>query len=250
MDTFKTYRLGTVDYQEALNLQLSLLEKRKKEEIEDVLLLLQHPPTYTTGRFGKSEHLLTNAEELKKRGIHFEVVGRGGDITYHGPGQLVGYIILDLNKLKRNVHKYVRSLEEMVILALRDFGIQAERIKGLTGVWVNGEKIGSIGVGVKRWITYHGFALNVNTDLSYFDMIVPCGIQDVKITSIKKILGRKDDINMSEVETSITRAFSKVFNRKLSDTILVDRKVLKGAFNAEFLIEIEKKLANPSNLLA
>lgn len=249
MYTFKAYRLGTVDYQEALNLQLSLLEKRKNEEIEDVLLLLEHPPTYTTGRFGKSEHLLTNSEELKKRGIHFEVVGRGGDITYHGPGQLVGYIILDLNKLKRNVHKYVRSLEEIVILALKDFGIQAERVKGLTGVWANGEKIGSIGVGVKRWITYHGFALNVNTDLSYFDMIVPCGIQDVKITSIKKMLGKKDDINMSEVETSITRAFSEVFKRKLSDTILVDRKVLKGAFNAEFLIEIERKLANSSDQL-
>ena len=250
MDTFKAYRLGTVDYQEALNLQLSLLERRKKREIEDVLLLLEHPHTFTTGRFGKSQHLLTGMEELKRRGINFEAVGRGGDITYHGPGQLVGYIILDLNKLKRNVHKYVRSLEETVILALRDFGIQAERIKGLTGVWVNGEKIASIGVGVKSWITYHGFALNVNTDLSYFDMIVPCGIQGVKITSIKKILGGKDDINMSEVETGITRAFSKVFNSKLSDTIFVDRKVLNGAFNAEFLIEIEKKLANHSNLLA
>ena len=221
MDTFKAYRLGTVDYQEALNLQLSLLEKRKKGEIEDVLLLLEHPHTFTTGRFGKSQHLLTETEELKRKRIHFEVVGRGGDITYHGPGQLVGYIILDLNKLKRNVHKYIRGLEETVILALRDFGIQAERVKGLTGVWANGEKIASIGVGVKRWITYHGFALNVNTDLSYFNMIVPCGIQGVTITSIKKMLGRKDDINISEVETSVIKAFSEVFNRELSSTTSV-----------------------------
>jgi lipoyl(octanoyl) transferase len=242
MDGFKAYRLGIVDYPKALKLQLSLLEKRMKEEIEDVVLLLEHPPTFTMGRSGKNEHLLMNLEELKKRGIHFEEISRGGDITYHGPGQLVGYPILDLNKFNRDIHRYTRNIEEMVILALSDFKIKAERIKGLTGVWVSGspttlpldprldrgyprprgEKIASIGVGIKRWITYHGFALNVNTDLSYFDMIVPCGIPGAKMTSMKKVLEKKENIKMTDVEASIINAFSKVFNRKLNDEIKLD----------------------------
>ncbi len=215
MDGFKAYRLGIIDYQEALKLQISLLEKRMKEEIEDVLLLLEHPPTFTIGRSGKYEHLLSNVEELKKRGIHFEAISRGGDVTYHGPGQLVGYPIVDLNKFKRDIYQYLRSIEEMIIYTLSDFNINAERIKGLTGVWVHDEKVASIGVGVKRWITYHGFALNVNTELSYFDMIIPCGIPGTKITSIKKILGDRENINMIKVESSIINAFSKVFDRIL-----------------------------------
>ena len=222
MDGFKVYRLGIIDYQNALKLQLSLLEKRMKEEIEDVLVLLQHPPTFTMGRSGKTEHLLSNIEELKKRGIHFEEISRGGDITYHGPGQLVGYPIIDLNKFNRDIHQYLRNIEEMLILALNDCNIKAQRREGLTGVWVNDEKVASIGVGVKRWITYHGFALNVNTDLSYFDMIIPCGIQGAKITSMKIILGDIEDINLIKVESSIINAFSKVFNRVLLTEITSD----------------------------
>jgi lipoate-protein ligase B len=250
MDTFRVYKLGIVPYQKALELQLSFLEKRRKGEIEDVLLLLEHPPTFTTGRRGKSEHLLLNQDELGKKGIHFEVVSRGGDITFHGPGQLVGYPILDLNKFNRDIHRYLRNLEEVVILALTDFKIKAERLKGITGVWVNADKIASIGVGVRRWTTYHGFALNVNTDLSYFAMIIPCGIQGGKITSIQNLSRTKNDINMSEVEKGIINAFSKVFNRKLSGIISPDRHVLVGAFDAEFLIGLERKLVNPSRLLA
>lgn len=250
MDTFRVYRLGKVHYQKALELQLSLLEKRMKEEIEDVLLVLEHPPTFTVGRNKSAEHLLASPSELEKRGIHFEVISRGGDITYHGPGQLVGYAILDLNRFNRDIHRYLRNLEETIILALKDFKINAERKEGLTGVWVNEEKIASIGVGIKRWITYHGFALNVNTDLSYFDMIVPCGIQGVKITSIKKLLGKEEDISMDRVETSVIDAFSRVFNRRLSGVITAREQVPDGAFDTEFLMNIERKLSKPFSLLA
>ena len=222
MDGFKVYRLGIINYQNALKLQLSLLEKRMRDETEDVLMLLQHPPTYTTGRSGKNEHLLLNAEELKKRGIHFEAISRGGDVTYHGPGQLVGYPIVDLNKFRCDINSYLRNLEEMIICALCHFDIEAKRINGLTGVWVNNEKVASIGVGIKRWVSYHGFALNVNTDLSYFDMIIPCGIPGVKMTSMKKILAKKENLEMAEVESNIINAFSKVFNRALLTEITSD----------------------------
>jgi lipoate-protein ligase B len=223
MDRFKIYRLGIVNYQNALSLQLSFLEKRMKGEIEDVLLLLQHPPTFTMGSSGKTKHLLLNIEEIKKRGIHFETISRGGDVTYHGPGQLVGYLIVDLNKFDRDINQFLRGIEEMIICALSDFHIKAQRIKGLTGVWVNQEKIASIGVGIKKWVTYHGFALNVNTDLSYFDMIVPCGITGAKMTSIKKLRSNIEDIDIMEVESSIINAFSSVFNRtSTSDTALKD----------------------------
>jgi len=250
MDDFKAYKLGIVPYQKALELQLSLLEKRKKGDIEDTLLLVEHPPTFTTGRGGKSEHLLKSREELKKKGIHFEVISRGGDITFHGPGQLVGYPILNLKKHNNDVHKYLRNLEEVIILALSDFGIKGERLKGITGVWVKGEKITSIGVGIKKWITYHGFALNVNTDLSYFDMIVPCGIQGVKITSLKKLSGNEQDIDMSKAEESIINAFSEVFNRRLGAIVSTEQQILDGALDAEFLFEIERKLTSSTSLLA
>jgi lipoate-protein ligase B len=200
-----------VNYKEALELQLSLLEKIKRNEVGDTLLLLEHPPTFTIGRRGRLEHLLKNQEELKDKGIYFEVVGRGGDITYHGPGQLVAYPILDLSNHKSDIHLFLRNIEEVIIDALTDFDIIGERKTDHTGVWVMDEKIASIGVGVKKWTTYHGFALNVNTDLSYFDMIVPCGIPGVKMTSIKELSGNKNDVDMSEVENSIIEAFSRVF---------------------------------------
>lgn len=247
---FKVYRLGIVDYSKALELQLSLLERRIKEESEDILLLLQHPPTFTVGRNKKTDHLLIAPEELSKRAIHFEVISRGGDVTYHGPGQLVGYPILDLNKFNRDVHKYLRNLEEMIILALEDFQIKAERVKGLTGVWASGQKIASIGVGIKRWITYHGFALNVNTDLTYFNLIVPCGIQGVKVTSMKERIAKKEDIDITKVETSVINAFSNVFNRRLDGMFSHDTNALDGAFDAEFMMNLERKVLNQSDLLA
>lgn len=211
MRVLTVHKLGRVNYQKALELQLSLLDKIKRNEAGDTLLLLEHPPTFTIGRRGRLEHLLKNQDELNHKGIHFEIVGRGGDITYHGPGQLVGYPILDLTNYKCDIHLFLRNIEEVIIGALSDFDIIGERKRDHTGVWVRDEKIASIGVGVKKWATYHGFALNVNTDLSYFDMIVPCGIPGIKMTSIKEVSSDKKDIDMSEVKNSIIEAFSRVF---------------------------------------
>ncbi len=211
MSVLTVYDLGTVNYRKALELQLSLLEKMRRGDAGDSLLLLEHPPTFTIGRRGKLEHLLRNQGELKESGIDLEIVGRGGDITYHGPGQLVGYPILDLKNHRCDIRIFLRNIEEVIIRALRDFNIAGERKKDYTGVWVSGQKIASIGIGVKKWTTYHGFALNVNTDLSYFDMIVPCGIPDIRMTSIKEQSLRGIAIEMSEVKDSIIETFSRVF---------------------------------------
>ena len=218
MQNLAVHKLGMIDYKNALELQLSLLEKRKHGEIGDTILLLEHPPTYTIGRKGNIKNLLIDSANLKKRGIHFERVSRGGDITFHGPGQLVGYPIIDLNNFDRDVHRFLRKLEEAIILTLSEFGINGERIPELTGVWVGEEKIASIGVGIKKWITYHGFALNVNTDLTYFDNIVACGIPKVEITSMERKLGTKDGMKMIEVENSVIKAFKKTFNMNLNWT--------------------------------
>ena len=250
MHGFKVYKLGLVPYKEALELQHSLLQKRIDQEIENTLLLLEHPPTLTTGRRGKkNQHLLVSEDELKKRGIHFEEISRGGDITFHGPGQLVGYPILDLINMGRDVHKYLRNLEEVLIRVLNEYGIAARRVKGVTGVWVKGRKIASIGVGVKRWITYHGFALNVNTDLSYFDIIVPCGIPNAKMTSIQRWLGEVESIDMEEVEERVIRAFSEVFQRELVASVPVYKLELEDAVNPELLLEIETKLEEENDIL-
>lgn len=214
MSLLTVYDLGSVNYRKALELQLSLLDKMRRGDAGDSLLLLEHPPTFTIGRRGKLEHLLRNQGELKESGIDLEIVGRGGDITYHGPGQLVGYPILDLNNHRCDIRIFLRNIEEVIIRALRDFDIAGERKKAYTGVWVSDQKIASIGIGVKKWTTYHGFALNVNTDLSYFDMIVPCGIPDIRMTSIKEQSLRGIDIEMSEVKDSIIEAFSRVFKMK------------------------------------
>lgn len=218
MQSLTVHKLGMIDYKKALDLQLSLIEKRKNGEIGDTILMLEHPPTFTIGRKGNIKNLLIDSENLIKRGIHFERVSRGGDITFHGPGQLVCYPIVDLTHFKRDIHRFLRSLEEVIILTLNDFGINGERVPELTGVWVEGKKIASIGLGVKKWITYHGFALNVNTDLTYFDNIVACGIPKVKITSMEKRLGTKKRINMTEVEDSVIKAFKKTFNMDLNWT--------------------------------
>jgi lipoate-protein ligase B len=248
MNTFKVYKLGKVPYRKALEIQLKLLEMRTNGEIGDTLLLLEHPPTFTIGRRGNMGNLLAAKNYLSKAGIHFEVISRGGDITYHGPGQLVGYPIMDLNGMGRDVHKYLRNLEETIIVSLGDFGIRGRRIKGITGVWTKWHKIASIGVGVKRWVTYHGFALNVNTDLSYFDMIVPCGIENVKMTSIQRWLGKKEYIDMPEAEDSIVKAFSQVFNiTNTKSTTLHDNTSDEGP-DFDLLLEIGKRLGDESDL--
>ncbi len=204
-------RLGTVGYQDALDLQADLVEQRRRDEIGDVLLLLEHPPVITLGvkaRNTRTNILATDAQ-LAAEGVGLFQSGRGGDVTYHGPGQLVGYPIFNLNPHRRDVHKYVRDIEQALIDAVAAFGITAGRVPGLTGIWVDQNKLAAIGVRISRWITSHGFALNVATNLSHFDLIVPCGIQDRGVTSMDRLLGR--DVPMAEVESAVELAFRNVF---------------------------------------
>ncbi len=244
MSALTVYKLGTVPYNKALDLQLRLVEMRKSGEIGDTLLLLEHPHTLTTGRRGNMDNLLAARNHLDKAGIHFEVISRGGDITYHGPGQLVGYPIMDLNGMGRDVHRYLRNLEEAIILSLGDFGIRGRRINGITGVWAKWHKIASIGVGVRRWVTYHGFALNVNTDLSYFDMIVPCGIENVQMTSIQRWLAKRENVEMSEVEDSIIKAYSQVFDVTSLNTMIISNERPGGDPDFDLLPGIDKTLSD------
>ncbi len=183
-------KLGTIGYDEAHALQKELQAKRIAGDITDTVLLLEHDPVITLGRSAKEQHLLAPLETLRARGVSVREVGRGGDVTYHGPGQLVAYPIIDLNPNRRDVRKYVWSLEEAMIRACGDFGLDASRIAGLNGAWVRNRKIGAVGVRISRWVTMHGLALNVSTDLSHFDLIVPCGIEDKDVTSISKELDR------------------------------------------------------------
>ncbi len=217
MTDISVRRLGRVDYQAGLDLQAVLVEDRRAGRIGDTLLLLEHPPVITLGvktRLGP-KHIVASDEELTRQGVTVHETGRGGDVTYHGPGQLVGYPIFDLKPDRCDVHKYVRDLEEVLILALREFSIEGVRVKGLSGVWVGPEgqerKIAAIGVRISRWITSHGFALNVATDLRHFQLIVPCGIADRGVTSVETELGRL--VPMPEIEDAITRAFDVAFTR-------------------------------------
>lgn len=210
-------RLGLVPYEEAWALQKSLAAARSKNEIPDTLLLLQHPHTYTLGSSGKRENLLWSEEECQKKGISIFKVDRGGDITYHGPGQLVGYPILQLGRdsLRADVIQYIRTLEEVLITTLAVFGVKGERLTGFTGVWVNvnGElaKIAAIGVKVTaRAITQHGFALNINTDMAYFQGIIPCGIDDRPVTSLQQICSAVQDFE------AVTDEVSRVFERVMT----------------------------------
>jgi lipoate-protein ligase B len=176
--------LGTMAYAEALELQRQVARARIDGSLDqDVLLLVEHPPVVTLGRSAKGRHLLASPEQLATRGVELFEVERGGDVTFHGPGQLVGYPIIDLKRHKQDLHWYLRQVEEALIVALGEIGILAERNVGYTGVWTSGRKIASIGVHARDWVTWHGFALNVSTDLRYFELMVPCGIQSVTITS-------------------------------------------------------------------
>lgn len=201
---------GLVRYEEALELQRRAARARISGEIaEDVLFLVEHPPVVTLGRSTKAGNLLASAESLAQRGVELFEVERGGDVTFHGPGQLVGYPIVDLKRHKKDLHWYLRQVEQALIDALGGFGIEAERNPGLTGVWTGGRKIASIGVHARDWVTWHGFALNVSTDLSYFDLMVPCGIQAVTMTSIARELGA--DVAMDTVADAVGRAVANVF---------------------------------------
>jgi len=202
-------RLGQVTYRGAWDLQREMVLRRAADEIPDTLLLLTHPPVITLGRGGHLDHLVASSEQLAARGVEFVETDRGGDITFHGPGQIVGYAIVDLGPRGRDLHRYLRDVEQMLILALAEFGIAAGRAPGLTGVWVGDAKVGAIGIRVTRWIAHHGFALNVDTDLSFFDLIVPCGIPDRRVTSMSALLGRP--VERAAVEDALDRAFAAVF---------------------------------------
>ena len=213
MDVVEIRRLGVLPYAEAVDLQARLVQERKAGAIPDQLLLLQHPPVITLGVRARHDrsNVLVDGDLLQTRGVELFESGRGGDVTFHGPGQLVGYPIVDLRPDRCDVHRYVRDLEEVLIRAAAAVGVDAGRSPGLTGVWVGGDKIAAIGVRISRWITSHGFALNVSTDLSQFELIVPCGIRDRGVTSLQRVLGRT--VSMAEVEEAVIDAFARVFGR-------------------------------------
>ena len=208
--TLTVRELGRVRYQDGLTLQAELVAERQAGRIGDTLLLLEHEPVFTLGRNAHRDHVLLPEEELRARGFDVFEVGRGGDVTYHGPGQVVGYPILDLSPDRRDVHRYVRDLEEVMIRVCADYGITAGRIAGLTGTWVGDDKIGAIGVRIARWVTSHGFALNVANDLTPFGLIVPCGIRERGVTSLEQVLGRR--VDTPEVRSRLVARFSEVFD--------------------------------------
>lgn len=206
--------LGFIGYADACALQERTVAARKIGAVEDVLFLCEHPHVITQGRNGKREHLLVSEQVLRQKGVELHHSSRGGDITYHGPGQIVGYPILNLAAIRRDVGWYMRMLEEVMIRATLEYGVAASRVTGRTGIWVqtanvSEEKLGAIGVHLSRWVSSHGFAYNVSTDLRYFDLIVPCGIADRKATSLEKLLGRH--IERHEVATRLTAHFGELF---------------------------------------
>ena len=208
--TFDYSDLGLIDYKQAWDLQKEIFDLRLRNEINDTFFLLEHPHTYTLGKVAERENLISSESQLKELGISVYDIDRGGDITYHGPGQIVGYPIIKLSDWKEDTHLYLRGLEEVIILTCREYGIETERNSKYTGVWIGERKIAAIGIKVSRWITMHGFAFNVNTDLSYFGGIIPCGIKDKEVTSLQRELGR--EISIDEVKEKLIKNFIKVFD--------------------------------------
>ena len=225
--------LGLIGYAEAWELQKRVVASRKAGAIADVLLLCEHPPVITLGRSGKRENLLASEHVLRQKGVEFHASDRGGDITYHGPGQIVGYPILNLGAIRRDVVWYVRMLEEAMIRATAEFGITAERVAGKTGIWVcagsTEEKLAAIGVRISRWVTSHGFAYNVSTDLRNFDLIVPCGIADRKATSLEKLLGRS--VEEKEVAPRIAKHLGELLGLEMREAS--KRELLEKLEHAE-----------------
>ncbi len=220
METIWLVNLDTVPYADALALQHRLVDARKRGALNDTLLLLEHPPVFTLGRNAKDENILASREFLRQQGIDVFRVERGGDVTYHGPGQLVGYPILDLRNFRMDVGWFVRSMEEMLIRALGDFGIRGKRIEKLVGVWVDQAspmqpeaKIAQIGARIEQWITYHGFALNVDPNLAHFDLIVPCGISDKAVTSMARAVD--DPVDPRAVRERVAARFGEVFGAEM-----------------------------------
>lgn len=205
--------LGLIQYEAAHSLQKELVEKRKASQIPDTLLFLEHPHVITLGRSGDYTHLLASPQGLQLAGVAFHETDRGGDITYHGPGQLVVYPIFDLKCWHKDIHHFLRTLEDCVIQVLKEYDIQGGRRAGATGVWVGEEKIAAIGMRTSQWVTSHGLSFNINPELKYFKLIIPCGIRDKGVTSLKKILGR--NVAMEEVKEHLMRAFGNSFGRRM-----------------------------------
>jgi lipoyl(octanoyl) transferase len=202
--------LGFIDYKEAWDLQQEIHLKRVSGDVDDILFLLEHPNTYTLGKTAHKENLIGSEDYLKQNKISVYDIDRGGDITYHGPGQIVGYPIINLNNWFKDTHKYLRALEEVIIMTCRDYGLNPERNPKHTGVWIGDRKIAAIGIKVSRWVTMHGFAFNINTDLNLFNGIIPCGIQDKTVTSLKQEL--KKELNIQEVKEKLLKNFKRAFD--------------------------------------
>ncbi len=216
--------LGRTRFAETWKLQQQLWDLRHRGSVGDLLLFTEHEHVYTIGKGGDENHLLANDEELSRTGAEMFRIDRGGDVTYHGPGQIVGYPILDLSVSQPDIHRYLRNLEEVIILTLREFAIEGGREEGMTGVWVGGNKVAALGVKVSRWVTMHGFSLNVNTDLSRFDRIIPCGIFHKGVTSMERLLGHS--VELSEVRTRLAAAFGGVFGTDMNPGSLSEMKNL------------------------
>ncbi len=202
--------IGTTKYADTWELQKEIFSARVSQRIDDVFLLTEHEPVFTLGKGADENHLLANDSELQEKKIDMFWIDRGGDVTFHGPGQIVGYPIIDLNLHYNDIHRYLRDLEEMIIRTIAEYEIAGGREKEFTGVWVKNEKIAALGVKVSKWITMHGFALNVNTDLTFFDRIIPCGIFHKGVTSLEQILHKK--IELSEVQNKLIYYFAQIFN--------------------------------------
>ncbi|MFA7419439.1 MAG: lipoyl(octanoyl) transferase LipB [Melioribacteraceae bacterium] len=201
--------LGFIDYQQAWDLQKDIFVKRTKDEISDTFFMLEHPHTYTLGKVAEKENLISSESQLKELGVSVYEIDRGGDITYHGPGQIVGYPIIKLSDWKEDTHEYLRGLEEVIMKVCADYGLETHRNTKYTGVWIAERKIAAIGIKVSRWTTMHGFAFNVNTDLNYFGGIIPCGIRDKEVTSLNRELGK--EISIDEVKEKLVEKFAEVF---------------------------------------
>lgn len=229
--------VGLIRYAESLELQRRLVEARKTGATPDVLIFCEHPHVITLGRNGKMEHLRAGNRLLAQMNVEFHPTDRGGDITYHGPGQIVGYPILDLTEHRRDVRWYVEQLEETMIRATSDFGVSARRSGGRHGIWVDTlageEKLAALGVRLSRWVTSHGFAYNVSTDLRYFDLIVPCGIPDRRATSLERILGH--EVDASQVQERLATRFGEIFER---ETVPITREQLENAISSEQELEL------------
>lgn len=215
------YNLGFIDYKEAWDLQKELLELRVKDEAGDMLLLLEHPNTYTLGKTANKSNLISSVDFLENNKITVYDIDRGGDITYHGPGQIVGYPIIKLTNWEQDTHKYLRALEETIIRVCADYGLEAGRNSEYTGVWLADRKIAAIGIKVTRWVTMHGFAFNINTNLDLFTGIIPCGIQQKEVTSLQKEIGR--ELNISDVKQQLLKHFLDVFDYAEHDYLTGDK---------------------------